>query len=230
MRQKNFFSLYSVIAAMFAFLFSGNVLAHENADILGLNPGYLNSATVEQNDDGSWTIVTTGSDPYVATSGLSRDLTEAETSLTFEYQASADCPLEFFFSTKVGNNYATGYSYNLGNAPKTSEWKRVTIDITKARQEWGWGLAGHTLRVDAGVAEGMTFQIRDLHACTDAPMDPMEGYTIQDGAIQINSQEDFDKWIAGFSKFLTKAQIPYTNVCLNTDVAITSVFRHTLEH
>ena len=222
MRQKNFFSLYSVIAAMFAFLFSGNVLAHENADILGLNPGYLNSATVEQNDDGSWTIVTTGSDPYVATSGLSRDLTEAETSLTFEYQASADCPLEFFFSTKVGNSYATGYSYNLGNAPKTSEWKRVTIDITKARQEWGWGLAGHTLRVDAGVAEGMTFQIRDLHACTDAPMDPMEGYTIQDGAIQINSQEDFDKWIAGFSKFLTKAQIPYTNVCLNTDVAITS--------
>lgn len=222
MRQKNFFSLYSVIAAMFAFLFSGNVLAHENADILDLDPGYLNAANPERNDDGSWTIVTTGSDPYVATSGLSRDLTEAETSLTFEYKASADCQLEFFFSRKAGNSYEGGYSYNLGNAPKTSEWTRVTIDITKARQEWGWGLAGHTLRVDAGVAEGLTFQIRDLHACTDAPMDPLEGYTIQDGAIQINSQEDFDKWIAGFSKFLTTAQIPNINVCLNTDVAITS--------
>ncbi|MBQ5721247.1 MAG: hypothetical protein IIV67_03085, partial [Bacteroidaceae bacterium] len=167
-------------------------------------------------------ITTIGGDPYVASTGLNRDLTEAETTLTFEYQASQEAQLEFYFSRKPGNTYEGGYSYNLGNAPATNEWKRVNLDITKARQVWGWGTIGHTLRVDPGSAEGLTFRIRDLRVCTDTPDNPLGQYTVQDGVIQINSQEDFDKWVAGFNTFMTKPVIVDTDVALNTDVTLTS--------
>ena len=222
MRQKNFFSLFTAITMMFAFLLPGTALAQENADVFGLNDGYRNNTTIEQMEDGSWVITTIGGDPYVASTGLNRDLTEAETTLTFEYQASQEAQLEFFFSRKAGNTYESGYSYNLGNAPATNEWKRVNLDITKARQVWGWGTLGHTLRVDAGTAEGLTFRIRDLRVCTDTPDNPLGQYTVQDGVIQINSQEDFDKWVAGFNTFMTKPVIVDTDVVLNTDVTLTS--------
>ena len=138
MRKNNFFSLCSFIALMFAFLFSGSAAA-QKADAFGFDDGYKNNATVTQQEDGSWTIATTGSDPYVATSRLMKDLAETETSLTFEYKADTLANLEVFFSTEAGNKYATGNSYKLGDAPAAEEWTRVTIDITKARTKWGWG-------------------------------------------------------------------------------------------
>ncbi|MBQ5741366.1 MAG: hypothetical protein IIV53_05895, partial [Bacteroidaceae bacterium] len=94
MRQKNFFSLFTAITMMFAFLLPGTALAQDNADIFGLNDGYRNNTTIEQMEDGSWVITTIGGDPYVASTGLNRDLTEAETTLTFEYQATQEAELE----------------------------------------------------------------------------------------------------------------------------------------
>ena len=220
MRQKNITSLFSAIALMFAFLFSGSAVA-QNANVFGFDDGYKNNADLTKNDDGSWTIATTGSDPYVATSRLMKDLAETETSLTFEYKADTLANLEVFFSTEAGNKYATGNSYKLGDAPAAEEWTRVTIDITKARTKWGWGKAGHTLRLDVGTAAGINFQIRDLRACADAPAQ-LEGFTMKDGAIQINSQEDFDKWVAGFKTFITATMIGDVNVDLNADVVATS--------
>ena len=220
MRQKNITSLFSAIALMFAFLFSGSAVA-QNANVFGFDDGYKNNADLTKNDDGSWTIATTGSDPYVATSRLMKDLAETETSLTFEYKADTLANLEVFFSTEAGNKYATGNSYKLGDAPAAEEWTRVTIDITKARTKWGWGKAGHTLRLDVGTAAGINFQIRDLRACADAPA-KLEGFTMKDGAIQINSQEDFDKWVAGFNTFITATMIGDVNVDLNADVTATS--------
>ena len=102
MRQKNITSLFSAIALMFAFLFSGSAVA-QNANVFGFDDGYKNSADLTKNDDGSWTIATTGSDPYVATSRLMKDLAETETSLTFEYKADTLANLEVFFSTEAGN-------------------------------------------------------------------------------------------------------------------------------
>ena len=116
MRQKNITSLFSAIALMFAFLFSGSAVA-QNANVFGFDDGYKNNADLTKNDDGSWTIATTGSDPYVATSRLMKDLAETETSLTFEYKADTLANLEVLFSTEAGNKYATGNSYKLGDAP-----------------------------------------------------------------------------------------------------------------
>ena len=46
MRQKNFFSLFTAITMMFAFLLPGTALAQENADVFGLNDGYRNNTTM----------------------------------------------------------------------------------------------------------------------------------------------------------------------------------------
>ena len=224
MRQnKHLFLCCTFIAAMFAFLLPSPVLAQDNADVFELDVQKKNATTVTQETDGSWTIATTGNDPYVATSRLMRNLTEAETTLTFEYKASEDAQLEIFFSRGTSaNSYATGYSYNLGIAPQAEEWTRVNIDITKARTLWGWGNAGQTLRIDPGTAADLTFCIRDLRVTSDAAGDAMKDFTLVDGAIQINTQDDFDKWIAGFKSFVTSAFIADVNVVLNTDVTATS--------
>ena len=222
MKQKQLLSwCSSFIIAMFAFLLPSPVLA-QDAATFSLNASVKNAATVTQETDGSWTIVTTGDNPYVATSRLMRDLTEAETSLTFEYKASEDALLEIYFSTSAVDKFDAAYCYSLGKAPQAGEWTRVTIDVTKARKQWGWGKAGQNIRIDAGTAEGLTFNIRDIRFSSDAMADPLKDYTITDGAIQINSQADFDKWIAGYNTFITSCYIADANVTLNADVTAAS--------
>ena len=205
---------------MFALANPQPVLAQDaDAAVFELNAGYLNAVTVTPAEDGSWTVSTTGSDPYVATSGLTRELTDAETTLTFEYKANVDHNLEIFFSTAAGNKYDGNYSYPLGTAPASKEWKRVNLDITKARTVWGWGKPSYTLRFDPGTESGLEYQIRDIRI-TSEKADPLADFTIENGAIQVNSQEDFNKWVAGMNGFMTKAFLPDVNVDINCDVLV----------
>ncbi len=222
MRQKKLLSLCTVMAAMFAFAPAASA-QEANADVLGLDAlSAKNNVTVEQADDGSWIVTTTGSDPFVATTALTRDLTETENTLTFEYKSSDDAQLEFFFSEGAGTSYAGGKSFNLGQAPSATEWTRVNLDITKARTEWEWGKTGSTLRLDAGTDEGLTFQIRDMRV-TSEPASNFPGLEVKDGVVQINSQEDFDKWVAGMNGgFISSAFLPTTDVSLNADVSAAS--------
>ncbi len=222
MRHKRLQSLFPAIAAVFGFMLPQAVMAQDaGTDVtFGLDTGYQNAVVVEENE-GEWKITTQGGDPYVATTALTRDLTEGEMTLTFEYKASDDAGVEFFFSTAEGYSYAAGYSMNLGTAPAAKEWTRVNIDITTPRTDWGWRATGQTMRLDAGTVAGLTFQIRDMRIISDK-VDVTEGFEVKDGAIQLNSQEDFDKWVAAMSYFLTAPSMQKMDVDLNADVTATS--------
>ncbi len=185
---------------------------------LGLDTGYQNAVLVEENE-GEWKISSQGGDPYIASTPLSRDLTEDETTLTFEYKVSEDANVELFFSTGQGYSYAAGYSTVLGTVPATKEWTRINLDITNQRNDWKWGSAGQTLRFDAGTVAGIIFQIRDIRI-TSEKIDVTSGFEVKDGAVQLNSQEDFDKWVEAMNYFLTGPTLQKIDVDLNADVTV----------
>ncbi len=221
MRHKRLLSLFPVIAALFGFMLPQATMAQDAAIVeFGFSPETANAAIVTQEEDGSWTINTQGSDPFVTTTPLSRDLTADENTITFEYKASEDANIEIFVS-KAAGVYEGGRSIVLGVAPATKEWTRVNVDFTQIRKEWEWGSAGQTLRLDAGTEGGLKFQIRDFRVSTDK-LDPAAGFETKDGVIQLNSQEDFDKWVAAMKVFVSGDALSYVDVDLNTDVVATS--------
>ena len=120
-----------------------------------------NCMDLTANADGSYTCHFTGYDPFIQLASLTRDLTDEETYITFEYQATKDVShdLEFFFSPIAG-----GRSLNVGGylATKEGEWQEMNIDISAKRQEYGWGKKGDFLRFDMGWANDMDFTFRNL--------------------------------------------------------------------
>ncbi len=223
MKHKNFYSLYAVLAAMFAFMLPVTSQAQEN-DVLTLKlnaPFYHNNVEVTE-DDGVFTVYTTGGDPYVTIDGITRDLRDDERALTFEYKSDQDAGVEIFFSTSTGNSYAAGYSLVLGTAPATDDWERVTIDLATPIDEWKWGKKDYTMRLDPGNDAGIIFQLRNIQI-TNTKIDGADlskyNFTLnEDGAIQINKQEDFDNWTKACNDFISSLYVPLMTVDLNTDV------------
>ncbi len=227
MKHKNYFSLYAVLAAMFGFMLPQATQAQEE-DVLTLFPNsglYVNNMTVTE-DEGEYMLVTTGGDPYVAIDGLTRDLRTEEATLTFEYKSSKDAGVEIFFSTAAGASYAAGYSLVLGTAPATDEWELVKIDLSTPRFTWGWGKTGYTMRLDPGADAGLTFQIRNIKITEEkiegADLSKYNFTLDEDGAIQINTQADFDNWVKACNDFISSLYVPLMEVDLNTDVVAQS--------
>lgn len=108
----------------------------------------------------SWTINTTGSDPYIVSNPLDKNLNANATKLYFEYKASADItPLVAYFMYPETNTRSTTYNDKM---PATSEWTPVILDISQKRKEYGWGYAGDRLRLTLGKKVGVTVNLRRL--------------------------------------------------------------------
>ncbi|GEM_PF-137477 len=108
----------------------------------------------------SWTLNTTGSDPYTVSNPLDKNLDASATKLYFEYKASADItPLVAYFMYPENNARSTTYTDCM---PATSEWTPVILDISQKRKEYGWGYAGNRLRLTLGKKVGATVSLRRL--------------------------------------------------------------------
>lgn len=108
----------------------------------------------------SWTINTTGSDPYIVSNPLDKNLNADATKLYFEYKASADItPLVAYFMYPETDARSTTYTDQM---PATSEWTPVILDISQKRKEYGWGYAGDRLRLTLGKKVGVTINLRRL--------------------------------------------------------------------
>ncbi len=223
MKHKNYFSLYAVLAAMFSFMLPVTTQAQEDDVLtLKLNTGVASNAVTVTEDEGVFTVIATGGDPYVGIDGLTRDLRGDEATLTFEYKSNRDDGVEIFFSRDAAYTFAAGYSLVLGTAPATDEWEQVKIDLSTPRFEWGWGDKGFTMRLDPGATAGLTFQIRNIKI-TNEKIDGADlskyNFTLNEaGAIQLNAQADFDNWVKACNDFISSLYVPMMTVDLNTDV------------
>ena len=171
-----------------------------------------NNVIVTPNEDGTFTIITTGGDPFVVTTALEADLADDMTMLVFDYKvdASTGSDFEIFFSPFVG-----GHSINKGGQPATEEWVTAYFDISGARKDWGWGYAGNNLRFDPATGSGVTMQVRNIRVTTLSESLP-EGFESEDGMVLINSQEDFDHFMEVVNSGFTSLPAKF-----NTDVSVT---------
>ena len=171
-----------------------------------------NNVIVTPNEDGTFTIITTGGDPFVVTTALEADLADDMTMLVFDYKvdASTGSDFEIFFSPFVG-----GHSINKGGQPATEEWVTAYFDISGARKDWGWGYAGNNLRLDPATGGGVTMQVRNMRVTTLSESLP-EGFESEDGMVLINSQEDFDHFMEVVNSGFTSLPAKF-----NTDVSVT---------
>ena len=121
---------------------------------------------------GIYSITTTGGDPYMYTSALSRVLSENETHLVFEYK----CPRTIAkFQLYFGNSWSENRSQIYGDLTATGdEWREMDINLSSARSNFSWGNKGEKLRFDFGFASGYSIQIRNI--TIGAKDDPAETY------------------------------------------------------
>lgn len=109
----------------------------------------------------TYTITTTGTDPFWTSFVIGQSLPSDYNAITFEYNCTTGLNnLEVFFSPIVG-----GRSVNFGSLAATgsSEWKTATLNIASARASLEWGYsASAQLRFDWGNTSGVTIKVRKL--------------------------------------------------------------------
>lgn len=198
------------------------------------NGPQVNNILITANDDGSFTLITTGGDPYLSFTALETDLPADATMLTFEYKVDNNTgnDFEIFFSPIMA-----GHSINKGGQPASNDWVTAYFDVTAARCDWGWGKKGDFLRFDPASGAGITMQVRNIRVCTQEEALPKD-LEKEDGMLLINSQDDFDQFTTlvnnGFTtlsaKFNTDIAVRGTTSLMNTYSGVMDGNGHTLNY
>ena len=140
-------------------------------DLFPLNfQSVVNNISVSQNGD-EVTLTTTGSDPWIFTSTLTRPLSAgAKRVISFEYKSNKTITdSEFFFCVAGGpqGGVETGQNIRIDQA---SEWTRFEYDLSAAISTWGFGVnanggqqpENHFLRFDVTNGAGYEITIRNF--------------------------------------------------------------------
>ena len=121
---------------------------------------------------GIHSITTTGGDPYLYTTALTRTLNENETHLVFEYKCTRTINN---FQLYFGNNWAEERSKIYGNLTATGgEWREMDINLSTAISSFSWGKKGQQLRFDFGFNSGYSIEVRGI--AISVSDDPAEAY------------------------------------------------------
>lgn len=127
---------------------------------LSLSTSGIHNATYTMDGNtGAYTVRTTGTDPYIYCTGLSRNLTSTERCLYFQYKSSSQLAR---FQVYFGNDFTEARSKVLGNLARSTEWKEAEFDLSASINAFGWKSAGQRLRLDFGDVSGLTIEIKDL--------------------------------------------------------------------
>jgi len=151
------------------------------------------SATVS---GGVTTLTTTGGDPWIFTSQLTRALSAADNRvISFEYKSDKTInDAEFFFCVAGGPQGGVETGQNIV-IEKASEWTRFEYDLSTAIEKWGFGVnssggaapKNHFLRFDVGNDIDYKITIRNFRIeCFTPPPAPMPVETYVGGNCEIS--------------------------------------------
>lgn len=134
---------------------------HTSYPTINTTSGY-NHMTAEYSDyTQTYTLTTTGGDPYIYTDRLTANLPADSCVLAFEYNCPAGISgFQIFFADPT----AETRSANVGSIPATvgTEWAQYRLPIANYRNDFGWGNRGDRLRLDFGNASGVTIKLRGI--------------------------------------------------------------------
>lgn len=126
-------------------------------------------------DDGSYKITTTGTDPYISTKPLETKNPSDSVVLTFEYKTYSTIEsFQIFFAPPVSEER----SIKIGKIESSRvQWKTFSVNLKDQIDQFSWGKVGDYLRLDFGQKSGVTIQIRKIYfrAMTDEEKEEQEG-------------------------------------------------------
>lgn len=135
------------------------VLKPETA-YLRLDANSANQLTVSQAEKNSYTVATTGEDPYILTEGISKALHQDSVVLTFEYKSTKTIDkIQLFFGPPISENR----SVFGGSVPVAAAWSKYSIVLNKEMKSFSWGKAGDFMRLDLGTNSGVRIELRNIH-------------------------------------------------------------------
>lgn len=119
-----------------------------------------NQLTISENEKNSYSIRTTGGDPYIMTEGISKTLHQDSVVLTFEYKSSGEIDKpQIFFGPSISESRSV-----FGNAiPSASAWKNYSLNLVKERTDFSWGKKDDFIRFDFGTKSGIDIEIRNIY-------------------------------------------------------------------
>jgi len=121
--------------------------------------------------EGCYNFTTTGNDPYIFLSSLSRALTAEEFLLSFEYKSTTGIN---DFRIYFGNSYSESRARTFGDIEASSEWKTYEINLYSSIVDFGWGKAGQNMRFDLGTDSGKSISIRNIIISSGSEEDKAE--------------------------------------------------------
>ncbi len=167
-------------------------------DLFPLNfTSTVNNISTSENEEGI-TLTTTGGDPWIFTTTLTRALTAGTQRLiTFEYKSNKSVSdAEFFFCVAGGPQGGVESGQNI-SIPQASEWTRFEYDLTTAINTWGFGVnssggqapENHFLRFDVTNGAGYEITIRNFRIeCFTPPAEATAVETFVGGNCEISDR------------------------------------------
>lgn len=119
-----------------------------------------NQLTISEKEKNTYSIITSGTDPYIFTKGISKALNPDSVVLTFEYKVTGNIdPIQIFFGPDIREDRS------LFGEPLTSSasWRRYSINLKKKIKSLSWGKVNDFLRFDFGTKSGFKIDIRNIH-------------------------------------------------------------------
>lgn len=106
-----------------------------------------------------YTIVTTGTDPHIISTGIESDCNYGDADLKFQYTTSEDIAdvQIFFMAPDLSESKSTHLS---GFMTARTAWGTASTNIANQKSNYTWGAKGDKLRFDFGNKAGVTIKIR----------------------------------------------------------------------
>lgn len=173
-----------------------------------------NQLTISEKEKNTYSITTTGTDPYIFTKGISKALNPDSVVLTFEYKVAGNTdPIQIFFGPDIREDHS------LFGEPLTSSaaWRSYSINLKKKIKTFSWGKANDFLRFDFGTKSGFKIDIRNIHFRS---MNALEKVLYEKEEAQIKKDEMIQSALSTYldkqySSSITEVKVGLTQVTIS---------------
>lgn len=170
------------------------VVVKPTTEYLKFNLGSANQLTISQNGKNSYSIKTTGGDPYIMTDGISKPLHQDSVVLTFEYKSTENIDrIQIFFGPSITEER----SVFGGSMPSASAWRSYSVNLAKAIKNFSWGKLGDFIRLDFGTKSGIEIEIRNIYF---RAMNQSERKIFEEEEARIKKDEMIQEALASYLK------------------------------
>lgn len=200
MQHLRIFFVKFIIVSVFLFSCSKEpeitppVIVKPGTEYMKFNISSANQLTISQNEKNSYSIKTTGSDPYIMIEGISKLLHQDSVVLTFEYKSTESIErMQFFFGPAISEDRSV-----FGPAVSgTSTWKSYSVNLVREINKFSWGKRDDFMRFDFGTKSGINIEIRDIYFRS---MNQSEKKIFEEEETQIQKDEAIQKALDAYLK------------------------------